>query len=70
MENIVAESLSPVENSRTTQDTLRERIRGMEKDIEWIKRLLFVMIAGMLALIVMVNEMRGTVEAIQNSIAN
>ena len=69
MENIVAESLSPVENSRTTPDTLRERIKGMEKDIEWIKRLLFVMIAGVLALIVMVNEMRGTVEAIQNSIA-
>ena len=70
MENIVAESLSPVENSRTTQDSLRERIKGIEKDVEWIKRLLFVMIAGMLALIVMVNEMRGTVEAIQNSIAN
>ena len=70
MENIVAESLSPVENSRTTQDTLRERIKGMEKDIEWIKRLLFVVIAGMLALIVMVNEMRGTVAAIQSSIAN
>jgi hypothetical protein len=69
MENIVAESLSPVENSRTTQDTLRERIKGMEKDIEWIKRLLFVMIAGVLALIVMVNEMRGTIELILNSIA-
>ena len=70
MENIVAESLSPVEHSRTTQDTMREWIKGMEKDIEWIKRLLFVMIAGMLALIVMVNEMRGTVAAIQSSIAN
>ena len=68
MENIVAESLSPADNSSTTQDSLRERIKGMEKDIEWIKRLLFVMIAGVLALIVMVNEMRGTVEAIQVSI--
>ena len=68
MENIVAESLSPVDNSRTTQDTLRERIKGIEKDVEWIKRLLFVMIAGMLATIVMIYELRGTVEAIQNSI--
>ncbi len=68
MENVVAESLSPVENPSTTQDTLRERMRGMEKDIEWIKRLLFVMIAGVLALVVMVNEMRGTLEAIQNSL--
>ena len=70
MENIVAESLSPVDNSSTTQDTLRERMRGMEKDIEWIKRLLFVMIAGVLALLVMVNALRGTVEAIQNSLLN
>ena len=69
MENIVAESLSPMDNSSTPQDTLRERIRGMEKDIEWIKRLLFVMIAGVHALLVMVNEMRGAVEAIQISIA-
>ncbi len=68
MENIMAESLSPVDSSGTTPDSLRERIKGMEKDIEWIKRLLFVMIAGVLALIVMVNELRGTVEAIQNSI--
>lgn len=68
MENIVAESISPVDNSSTMPDSLRERIKGMEKDIEWIKRLLFVMIAGVLALIVMVNELRGTVEAIQNSI--
>ena len=45
MENIVAASLSSVENSRTTQDALRERIKGTEKDFEWIKRLLFVMIA-------------------------
>jgi len=69
MENIVAESLSPVDNSSTTQDTLRERMKGIEKDIEWIKRLLFVMIAGMLAVIVMIYELRGTVEALQNSIA-
>ena len=69
MEYIVSESLLPVGNTSTAQDTLRERIRGMEKDIEWIKWLLFVMIAGVLALIVMVNEMRGTLEAIQNSIA-
>ena len=68
MENIMAESLSPVDNSSTTPDSLRERMRGMEKDIEWIKRLLFVMIAGVLALVVMVNEMRGTLEAIQNSL--
>ena len=70
MENIMAESVSPVDNSSTTPDSLRERTKGMEKDIEWIKRLLFVMIAGVLALIVMVNELRGTVEAIQNSILN
>lgn len=70
MENIVAESLSPVDNANTTQESLRERMKGMEKDIEWIKRLLFIMIAGVLALIVMVNEMRGTVEAIQNSLLN
>lgn len=68
MENIMAESLSPVDNASKTPDSLQERIKGMEKDIEWIKRLLFVMIAGVLALIVMVNELRGTVEAIQNSI--
>lgn len=68
MENIVAESVSPVDNFSKTQDSLRERIKGMEKDLEWIKRLLFVMIAGVLALIVMVNELRGTVEAIQHSI--
>ncbi len=68
MENIVAESMSPVDNASKTPDSLHERIKGMEKDIEWIKRLLFVMIAGVLALIIMVNELRGTVEAIQNSI--
>ena len=68
MENIMAESLSPVDNFSTVPDSLRERMRGMEKDIEWIKRLLFVMIAGVLALVVMVNEMRGTLEAIQNSL--
>ncbi len=68
MENIVAESMSPVDNASKTPDSLQERIKGMEKDIEWINRLLFVMIAGVLALIVMVNELRGTVEAIQNSI--
>ncbi len=68
MENIMAESLSSSENTSTTPDSLRERMKGMEKDIEWIKRLLFIMIAGVLALIVMVNEMRGTIEAIQSSI--
>ena len=56
MENIVAESFSPVENSSTAQDSIRERMRGIEKDIEWMKRLLFVMIAGVLALIVMVTR--------------
>ena len=40
----------------------------MENDIEWIKRLLFIMIAGVLALIVMIYELRGTIEALQNSI--
>lgn len=70
MENIVAESLSPMDNSSTAQDTLREWMKGMEKDIEWIKRLLFVMIAGVLALIFMVYELRATVEAIQNSLLN
>ena len=68
MENIMAESLSSSENASTTKDSFRERMKGMEKDIEWIKRLLFIMIAGVLALIVMVNEMRGTIEAIQSSI--
>ncbi len=68
MENIVAESLSPMDSTGTTQDTLRERIRGMEKDIEWIKRLLFVMIAGMLAILVLIYELRGTVDAIQASL--
>lgn len=70
MENIVAESLSPMDNSSTAQDTLREWMKGMEKDIEWIKRLFFVMIAGVLALIFMVYELRATVEAIQNSLLN
>ena len=42
----------------------------MEKDIEWIKRLLFIMIAGVLALLVLVYELRGTVESIQNSLLN
>ena len=70
MENIMAESVSPVDSSGAMPDSLRERIKGMEKDIEWVKRLQFVMIAGVLALIVMVNELRGTVEAIQNSILN
>ncbi len=70
MENIVAESLSPVDNSSTVQESLRERMKGMEKDIEWIKRLLFIMIAGMLAVIVMIYELRATVEAIQNSLLN
>lgn len=68
MENIVAESLSPMDSTATTQDTLRERIRGMEKDIEWIKRLLFVMIAGMLAILVLIYELRGTVDTIQASL--
>ena len=68
MENIMAESLSSADNASTSPDSLRERMKGMEKDIEWIKRLLFIMIAGVLALIVMVNEMRGTIEAIQSSI--
>jgi len=68
MENIVAESLSPMDSTGTTQDTLRERIRGMEKDIEWIKRLLFVMIAGMLAILVLIYELRGSVDAIQASL--
>ena len=68
MENIMAESLSSSENASMTKDSFRERMKGMEKDIEWIKRLLFIMIAGVLALIVMVNEMRGTIEAIQSSI--
>ena len=35
MENIVAESLSPMDNSNARQDTLRERVKGIEKDIEW-----------------------------------
>jgi len=65
-----SESLSPVDNSNTAQDTLRERMKGMEKDIEWIKRLLFIMIAGVLALLVLVYELRGTVESIQNSLLN
>ncbi len=68
MENIMAESLSSADNASTPSDSLRERMKGMEKDIEWIKRLLFIMIAGVLALIVMVNEMRGTIEAIQSSV--
>ena len=70
MENIVAESLAPVDNTNTSQETLRERMKGIEKDFEWIKRLLFVMIAGVLALLVMMYELRGTVEAIQNSLLN
>ena len=70
MENIVAESFSPVENSGTASDTLRERIKGIEKDVEWIKRLLFVMIAGMLAILVMIYALRGAVDAIQASLAN
>jgi len=68
MENIVAESLSPVENSSTAQDSIRERMRGIEKDIEWMKRLLFILTAGVLALFVLVYEMRGTLEAIQASL--
>ena len=68
MENIVAESSSSADNSSTARDRLRERMSGMEKDIEWIKWLLFVMIAGVLALLVMVNEMRETAEAIQRSL--
>ncbi len=68
MENIVAESLSSADNSSTSQESFRERVKGMEKDIEWIKRLLFIMIAGVLALIVMIYELRGTIEALQNSI--
>ena len=70
MENIVAESLSPVETPGTAQDSLRERMRGIEKDIEWMKRLLFILIAGVLALFVLVYEMRGTLEAIRTSLAN
>lgn len=70
MESIAAESLSPVEARNTAQDSLRERMRGVEKDIEWMKRLLFILTAGMLALLVLVYEMRGTLQAIQASIAN
>ena len=70
MENLVAESLSPANNTSTAQDTFRERMKGMEKDIEWIKRLLFVVIAAVLALLVLVFELRGTVESIQNSLLN
>jgi len=70
MESIVAESLSPADNTSTTQESLRERMKGIEKDMSWIKRLLFVMIAGMLALFVVLYELRGTVEAIQNSLSN
>ncbi|MCY3832116.1 MAG: hypothetical protein OXG85_03805 [Chloroflexi bacterium] len=70
MENLVAESLSPANNTSTAQDTFRERMKGMEKDIEWIKRLLFVVIAAVLALLVLVYELRGTVESIQNSLLN
>lgn len=68
MENIVAESLSPVDNTNTAQESLREWMKVMEKDIEWIKRLLFIMIAGLLAVIVMIYELRATIEAIQNSL--
>ena len=68
MENIVAESFSSVDNSSTASDTLRERIKGIEKDVEWIKRLLFVMLAGMLAILVMIYELRGAVDAIQASL--
>ena len=70
MENIVAESLSPVEAPNTAQDSLRERMRGVEKDIEWMKRLLFILTAGMLAMLVLVYEMRGTLLAIQASLAS
>ena len=70
MENIVAETFSQADNSGTASDTLRERIKGIEKDVEWIKRLLFVMIAGMLAILVMIYELRGAVDAIQASLAN
>ena len=68
MENIVAESLSPVENSSTAQDSIRERMRGIEKEFEWMKRLLFILTAGVLALFVLVYEMRGALEAIQASL--
>ena len=70
MENIVAESFSQADNSGAASDTLRERIKGIEKDVEWIKRLLFVMIAGMLAILVMIYELRGAVDTIQASLAN
>ena len=70
MENIVAESLSPAEAHHTAQDSLSDRIKGIEKDVEGIKRLLFVIIAGMFAILVMIYELRGAVDAIQASLAN
>lgn len=68
MENIVAESLSPVDNTNTTQESFRECMKGIEKDIEWMKRLLFILTTGVLAMFVLVYEMRGTLEAIQDSL--
>ena len=77
MENIVAEALSPVDTPGTAHDSLRERMRGVEKDIEWMKRLLFILIAGMIAMFVLMYEMRGSIEeiratldVIQNSLLN
>ncbi|MYD09236.1 MAG: hypothetical protein F4X02_04250 [Chloroflexi bacterium] len=70
MENIVAESLSPVEAHNTAQDSLHEHVKGIENDLQWIIRLLFILTAGMLALLVLVYEMRGTLQAIQASVAN
>ena len=68
MENIVAESLSPVDGSNARHGTLAERVKGIEKNLEWIIRLLFVLTAGMLALLVLVYEIRGTLLAIQASL--
>ena len=70
MENTAAESLSPDEAHYTARDSLRECVAGIESDLQWIIRLLFILTAGMLALLVLVYEMRGTLQAIQASLAN
>lgn len=57
-----------MDDSNAGQDTLRDREIGIEKDLEWIKRLLFILTAGMLALLVIVYEMRETLQAIQASL--
>ncbi len=46
MENIVAESLSPVDYASTAQDSVRERMRGS------------------------IDEIRATLDVIQNSLVN